>query len=243
MTQHFIKHAEWPRKHSNKFDCVFMDPPDNIGLQYKDSTDNISAHKYGIRMFNWLSAGIDSLSDTGTMWVSFNSQYTLLVARMSDSILQSQKNLTIKTMVQTFTFGQHSQYDFGNNHRPLWRFQKPDAKVYTDQIRCESVRQKQGDKRADPHGRVPSDVFDFPRVVGNSRQRRSWHPTQLGEGLVERCIKSCTLKDDWVLDVFSGTGTALRVCKSIGRNSVSVESSLYYCTMIAAEHDLEVLNP
>ena len=37
-----------------------------------------------------------------------------------------------------------------------------------------------------------SDVFNFTRVTGNSKQRRTWHPTQLNEGLVERCVKLTT---------------------------------------------------
>jgi site-specific DNA-methyltransferase (adenine-specific) len=97
-----------------------------------------------------------------------------------------------------------------------------------------------GDKRADPRGRVPSDHFDFPRVTGNSSQRRKWHKTQLNEGLVERCIKSCTEEGDVVIDPFAGTGTTLRVCKSIGRSCVTMDLSEFYCQQIAEEHQLEI---
>lgn len=242
MTQHFVKHAEWPIKLDGIYDCVFMDPPDNIKKNYKDddTKDHIDPDDYESKMFTWLAAGLNSMNLSGTMWVSFNAQHTFMMSRVCEDLF-IHFDINIRPMVQTFTFGQHNSFDFGNNYRPLWRFQMPNAKVYTEQIRCESERQKQGDKRADPRGKVPGDSFSFPRVVGNSKQRRNWHPTQLNEGLVERCIKSCTIKDDWVLDVFSGTGTTLRVCKAISRKSISIESSLHYCTMIAAEHDLEVL--
>ena len=54
----------------------------------------------------------------------------------------------------------------GNNHRPLWRLMhKNTAVLYPDQIRVPSWRQENGDKRADPRGRVPGDVFDFTRVT------------------------------------------------------------------------------
>jgi DNA modification methylase len=65
-------------------------------------------------------------------------------------------------------------------------------------------------------------VFDFTRVVGNSKQRRSWHPTQLNEGLVERCVKFTTPERETILDPFGGTGTTLRVCRPLG----------YPCTLI-----------
>ena len=46
--------------------------------------------------------------------------------------------------------------------------------------------------------------------------RHTWHPTQLNEGLVERCIKFTTPPGEPVLDPFGGTGTTLRVCKTLG---------------------------
>jgi DNA modification methylase len=101
-----------------------------------------------------------------------------------------------------------------------------------------SWRQENGDKRADPRGRVPGDVFDFTRVVGNSKQRRPWHPTQLNEGLVERCIKLSTHEGDTVLDPFGGTGTTLRVCKPLGIACTLIELHLGYCVKIAAEHGM-----
>jgi DNA modification methylase len=77
-------------------------------------------------------------------------------------------------------------------------------------------------------------------VVGNSKQRRKWHKTQLNEGLVERCIKSCTQPGDIVIDPFAGTGTTLRVCKSIDRSCVTMDLSRTYCQRIADEHNLEI---
>jgi site-specific DNA-methyltransferase (adenine-specific) len=103
-----------------------------------------------------------------------------------------------------------------------------------------SWRQKNGDKRADPRGRVPGDVFSFARVTGNSKQRRSWHPTQLNEGLVERCLKLTTPEGGTVLDPFAGTGTTLRVCDRLGMNCTLIEIDPKYCKLIAKEHNLKV---
>ena len=98
-----------------------------------------------------------------------------------------------KPCVQTFTFGQHNHHDLGNNHRPLLRLRWRDAPLYPDAIRVPSLaaRERRQAGRS-PRGRVPGDVFDFTRVTGNSKQRRTWHPTQLNEGLVERCVKLTT---------------------------------------------------
>jgi DNA modification methylase len=80
------------------------------------------------------------------------------------------------------------------------------------------------------------DVFDFPRVTGNSKQRCDWHPTQLHEELVERCIKLSTREYGTVLDPFGGTGTTLRACKNTNRSCTMVEKSAGYCAKIREEH-------
>lgn len=82
----------------------------------------------------------------------------------------------------------------------------------------------------------PGDVFDFPRVTGNSKQRCDWHPTQLHEELVERCVKLHTVEGDRVVDTFGGTGTTLRVCRKIGRKCTLIELSEGYCGKLLEEN-------
>lgn len=222
----------------NRCECLFADPPDNIGLGYGEYKDGLPDAEYVAQLDKWVR---EFVSLTDTTWISFNAKWTLDMGCICRGIQRLFPSLKVKPMVQTFTFGQHNKHDFGNNHRPLWRLSWPEAKVYPEQIKVESWRQKHGDKRAAPGGRVPGDVFDFPRVTGNSQQRRKWHPTQLHEGLVERCIESCTKEGDLVVDPFGGTGTTLRVCKQINRSCLTGDIDLAYCTNIAAENDLQVI--
>ena len=220
----------------DEFDCIFADPPDCIGLNYNEYQDKMPDHEYVELLSRWVTTFVESARTT---WISFNARWTVDMGVIAKSLMAT-NDIEVKPCVQVFTFGQHNHHDFGNNHRPLWRFRWPDAPVYTDAIRVPSWRQLNGDKRADPRGRVPGDVFDFPRVTGNSKQRRSWHPTQLHEELVERCIKSCTCEGDTVCDPFAGTGTSLRVCKRINRDIVTCDVDRTYCEKIAMEHGLEV---
>jgi DNA modification methylase len=140
--------------------------------------------------------------------------------------------------VQIFTFGQHNQHDLGNNHRPLVRLMRKGTALYPDAIRVPSWRQLNGDKRADPRGRVPGDVLDFPRVTGNSKQRRPWHPTQLHEDLYERCIRLTCGPDAKPCDLFAGTGTMARACANTGNDCTLIELDPKYCKEIAKEHNL-----
>lgn len=216
--------------------CIFADPPDNIGLTYDGHNDGMDSYDYLVFMEECIRLMI---AKADVVWLSFNSRWILDFARIVDDILwrrnESRDSWEVKTCVQTFTFGQHNKHDLGNNHRPLWRIMQKGYPIYPDSIRIESERQKAGDKRAHPGGRVPGDVFDFPRVTGNSKQRRRWHPTQLHEGLVERCIKLVTQPGALVLDPFAGTGTTGRVCRRIDRECILVDVSPTYCEEMKLE--------
>lgn len=215
--------------------CIFADPPDNIGLNYNEYKDTQTDEDYHILLWSWVNAFVCTAD---IVWISFNARWTMSMGAIVKDLLNGRKDLECKPCIQTFTFGQHSHHDLGNNHRPLWRIMKKDTKLYPDAIRVPSWRQEHGDKRADPRGRVPGDVFDFTRVTGNSKQRRPWHPTQLNEGLVERCIKLSTVEGDTVCDPFAGTGTTLRVCKPLNRPCTLIEMDLGYCQKIAEEHGM-----
>jgi DNA modification methylase len=215
------------------YDTVFADPPDNIGLKYNSFKDRKSDHVY----LDWIETCLDMfMRHSRAIWVSYNARWTFKVAAMVIRLLNGYPEWSAKPCVQVFTFGQHNRHDLGNNHRPLIRLLHDSVKLHADAIRIPSWRQEHGDPRADPKGRVPGDVFDFPRVTGNSKQRRSWHPTQLHEGLVERCIKLTTPEGGTVLDPFAGTGTVLRVCKRLEIPCTSIEIDPAYCDKIFREH-------
>jgi len=218
---------------------ILADPPDNIGLGYQSYRDRLPDDQYVKLLRQWLSLFVLRAK---TVWFSYNARWTFEVGKIVLDILGLRTGeVEAKPCVQTFTFGQHRHDDLGNNHRPLLRLRWRDAPLRPDAIRVPSWRQENGDKRADPRGRVPGDHFDFPRVTGNSKQRRPWHPTQLNEGLVERCIKLTTPEGGTVLDPFAGTGTTLRVCKRLGLPCTLVELDALYCAKIAEEHGMKRL--
>lgn len=270
------------------------DPPDNIGLGYDECKDKRSHDEYVQFLFNMV---INSITVAPICWFSFNAKWTFEMGAIFQKVIYDSefhaprggpKVLEGKACTQVFTFGQHRDTDLGNNHRPLWRLMRKGTPLYPEHIKVPSWRQRNGDKRAAPGGRVPGDVFDmqypnvlsealsildsveegsasaaaetalaadllrsnplpgsvfdFPRVTGNSKQRCDWHPTQLHEELVERCIKLSTKEGDHVIDPFGGTGTTLRVCERINRSCTLIEMSEGYCNKIAEENGLTSRN-
>ncbi len=156
--------------------CIVADPPDGIGLKYNSYDDRTPADRYVAWLRRCLSVFLEKAR---VVWVSYNARWTFEIGRLVCEILESPggSHIEAKPCIQAFTFGQHNHNDLGNCHRPLLRLRWKDAPLYPDAIRVPSWRQLNGDKRADPRGRVPGDVFDFPRVTGNSKQRRAWHAT------------------------------------------------------------------
>lgn len=216
-----------------KFDCIFADPPDNIKLGYGEYEDNLRPDDYEELLWKWVQYFTLAAP---VVWISFNSRWLTHMGSIVHGFLRSNDEWEFKPFVQTFTFGQNNKHDCGNGHRPLWRLRHPSAPLYPDNIKVPSWRQEHGDKRAAPGGRVPLDVWDFPRVTGNSKQRRSWHPTQLHEDLVRRAILLSTHHNQSVCDPFGGTGTTLRVCKDTGRLCTLIEIDGGYCDRIQEEH-------
>jgi hypothetical protein len=212
------------------WDTIFADPPDNIDLGYDEYEDDMPNEDYLAFLRECLYTFINTAK---TVWFSFNVKWIKEVAEYVDEICKCNGHYGTCTggirliedrfYVQYFTFGQHRATDFGNNMRPLWRLRWVNAHLDPDAVRVESQRQRMGDKRADPRGRVPGDVgqtdvgefanslsragrdcvFDWPRVTGNSKQRRKWHKTQLNEGFVRQCLIMSTPAGGSVLDPFA----------------------------------------
>lgn len=220
------------------YDCIFVDIPDNIGLKYNSYNDKKNKSDYICWIHNLIQ---ESLKHTEIFWISFNSKW---IAEIGSIIYYSLPiDWKYKACVQIFTFGQHNQNDFCNNHRPIWRISKKDARFYPNNIREKSWRQIHGDKRANPAGRIPGDVFDIPRVTGNSKQRKKWIPTQLNTLLLEKIVKFSTKPDDIVLDLCAGSGSMLTTCKNLVRNCHLIEIDRLYCAKIAQEHNMQEITP
>lgn len=62
-----------------------------------------------------------------------------------------------------------------------------------------------------------------------------WHDAPYPEELVERLVLLYSYEDDTILDPFGGTLTNMKVCRKLGRNSVSIELSDEYIEK-AKEH-------
>jgi DNA modification methylase len=215
--------------------CIFADPPDNIALDYDEYKDRKPDHEYLADMMRWLDTATQKAS---TVWWSFNARWTIEMGVIAQAIKSKWGGqLEAKTMVQVFTFGQHNPHDFGNNHRPLWRFQHASGQRNMDAIRVPSWRQLNGDKRADPRGRVPGDVFETNETGAAYAAVGSWLSAALDDPTVcdemKRDIEAWF--NTWPGDVFDyprvvGTGKQRRKWHPTQLNEDLVERAIVSAT-------------
>lgn len=223
---------------------IFADPPDNLGLKYEGFVDKWESDE---QYLEWLvDVTSVALDHTEIFWLSYYYKWDFrLKGRMYKGLPNTLANYDIKPYVWWYTFGQHNKNDNGSCFRPMLRFKRKGAVIYPDAIREPSARQREyNDKRANPAGKVPGDVWDGvwqeSRVCGSFTEKKKWHLNQHPEALIERMVKLSCKPGDLVIDMFAGTGTVNRVCKKLGIDCIGIEISKFYCEQII--HDTESNN-
>jgi site-specific DNA-methyltransferase (adenine-specific) len=208
-------------------DLIFADPPFNIGYKYDVYDDHKKYDEYHEWTQRWMAACYKALKPAGSFWVAIGDEYAAEIKMIGDRLGLHLRNWVI----WHYTFGQNAKAKFSRAHAHLFYWVK-DAGSFTFndmEIRIPSARQTTyGDKRANPKGRLPDDVWSFSRVCGTFGERVKWHPCQMPEAVLERIIRVSSSKGDLVLDPFSGSGTTLAVAARLGRRWLGYDISPDY---------------
>jgi site-specific DNA-methyltransferase (adenine-specific) len=209
-------------------DLIFADPPFNIGYKYDKYYDKVKSKNYIAWTKEWMGVCKKVLKPTGSFYIAIGDEYAANVKVIADELGLFMRNW----IIWHYTFGQQTKRKFARAHTHIFYFvnDKKDFTFNEYAVRVPSDRQLiYGDKRANPAGKMPDDVWgEFPRVCGTFKEREEWHPCQMPENLLERIIAVSSNAEDCVLDPFSGSGTTLAAAKQLGRNYVGVEISRKY---------------
>ena len=203
-----------------KVDLIVADPPDNIGLKYDGFTDRLPVEEYEANILCWLCKMAD-LTD-GPIFLTFNEKWT----RAVENSIEELGIPLIQRLQWHYTFGQDQTRNgkYSLCYRPVYWLNS--AYVRPKQIKVPSARQtKYKDKRAAPGGKMPANVWEFPRICGTFNERRNWLPTQLPEALVERIVKGHCPPYGRVLDPFVGSGTTAIICRRFNMDCVGIDVS------------------
>lgn len=218
-----------PRLHDSgdRYQLVFADPPFNIGYKYDEYKDTLTPDQYKEWCRQWLRDSYSVMDPYGSIVVAIGDEYAAEMKLLLDELGFYMRNW----IIWYYTFGVHCETKFGRNHTHLLYYVKNKKHFKFHPPRQESERQRLGDKRANPVGRVPGDVWQFPRLVGNARERTT-HPCQMPESVLSLVIESLTTQSDRILDPFAGSGTTLAVAKRLGRKADGIELSQNYISNI-----------
>jgi len=210
-------------------DLIFADPPFNIGYKYDKYYDRVKKKNYIAWTQAWMEACTKVLKPHGSFYIAIGDDYAAHVKLIAEDEL----GLTMRNwIIWHYTFGQQTKTKFARAHTHIFYF-VADKKnfVFNDHaVRVPSDRQlTYGDKRANPAGKMPDDVWNgFVRVCGTFKERQGWHPCQMPESLLMRIVAVSSNPGDCVLDPFSGSGTTAAAACQLGRDYVGLDISEDY---------------
>ncbi len=213
------------------FDLIFADPPFNIGLKYDTYKDNLSYNEYYEWSEKWINETYRLLNNKGSIYIAIGDEFAAEI-----NIILKKSGFHLRNwIIWYYTFGQNQKRKFSRSHTHILYFtkSKDDFIFNIDEVRIPSARQLiYNDRRANPKGKIPDDVWTFSRVCGTFKERVERHPCQMPENLLERIIKVSSNENNIVFDPFGGTGTTSVVAKKLNRHYVTIEISKEYYQVI-----------
>jgi len=225
---------------SNSIDLIFADPPFNIGIKYNNYNDNLSYEEYCTWLEEWIKETYRILEKTGSIYIAIGDEF----AAETNIILKKTGFYFRNWLIWYYTFGQNQRKKFSRAHTHIFYFTKDEKKFKFngDDIRIPSARQLvYNDKRANPKGKIPDDVWQISRVCGTFKERLGKHPCQMPENLLKRIILTSSDIHNIVLDPFGGTGTTAMVAKKLRRHFITIEISEEYYNIILKRINNEII--
>lgn len=223
---------------------IITSPPYNLGKSYEKATE---LEKY----LDELSPVLDELlrvlsSDGSVCWQVGNFVENGEVFPLDIFYYQLFKKRGFKLrnrIIWHFAHGLHASKRFSGRYETLLWFTKSDEYTFNlDDVRVPSKYpgktyykgDKKGQPSGNPLGKNPSDIWEIlvqewetalwniPNVKANHAEK-TLHPCQFPIELVERCVLALTDEEDWVLDPFSGVGSALLAALKNNRRAIGCE--------------------
>lgn len=247
-------------------DLVFADPPFNIGYKYDVYEDRMAAEDYLKWSGEWMSGVYRALKPDGTFWLAIGDDFAAELKLEAQKVGFHTRSWVIwyytfgVNCKHKFSRSHTHLFYFVKDPRNF-TFRSTDLAN-----RIPSARMLvYNDKRQNPVGRLPDDTWIippelektfalrpqdleecyqpnesdwyFPRVAGTFKERAGFHGCQMPEQLLGRIIRTCSEKNETVMDPFSGSASTLVVAKKLGRQFLGFEMSEDY-----AERGTERLN-
>jgi DNA modification methylase len=232
---------------------IITSPPYNIGKAYEKTT-GLAHYLDSLRPV--IEQIIRVLSPEGSLcWQVGNYVEDAEVFPLDIYFYHLFKSQGLKLrnrIIWHFEHGLHASKRFSGRYETLLWFTKTDAYTFNlDSVRVPAKYpgkthfkgEKRGQPSGNPLGKNPSDIWrivaqdwetalwNIPNVKANHPEK-TLHPCQFPIELVERCVLALTNEDDWVLDPFSGVGSALLAALKNNRRAMGCEKEEEYVEIV-----------
>ena len=226
---------------------IYADPPFNLGVDYADYHDRLAEHHYRRFAGEWVRTSLKYLRPDGWFVICSPPEWSWEYENM----LRSAQLVCHDRVIWHRTFGAQSQdggrlskayTDLLIYHLPVVGAPTVDNDVLPrwDRYRIPSARQlKYNDRRADPLGKIPGNVWEIPddpnsdvwkvsMICGTFGERVGWCPAQQPLELLFRVLLGLTNVGHLVFDPFAGASTTAVACKLLRRGCVTFDTSKQY---------------
>jgi DNA modification methylase len=229
---------------------IITSPPYNIGKEYETQT---KLEHYLEQIQPILKEIVRVLSPSGSLcWQVGNYVEKSEVFPLDIYYYPIFKKLGLQLrnrIIWTFEHGLHCSVRYSGRYETLLWFTKTQDYIFNlDSVRVPSKYPgktnfrpgpKYGLPSGNPLGKNPGDVWklieqewetclwSIPNVKANHPEK-TIHPCQFPIELVERCVLAFTDENDWVLDPFSGVGSAMLAAVMHNRRAMGCERELAY---------------
>lgn len=209
---------------------IVCDPPYNLKLAKWDSHE-----KYVDWASRWVAEFDRVLLPEGSVVVFGGLQFQ---GESGGDLLELMHHIRhhmpwrlVNLIVWHYANGMSAHRFFANRHEEIAWFAKSAKYVfnldavrepYNDATRLAYLKDKRLRPESVNKGRNPTNVWQIPRLNGNSKERTG-HPTQKPQALIRRLLLALSNPGDVVLDPFAGSGVTGRVAKELDRSSILID--------------------
>lgn len=226
--QIFADVAENIHKHISPRAAVgFADPPYNQGMEYGgESDDAMPDSEYLQYLGGWVQSLSLAVRPGGLVMFLVPERW----ADETSVLMKEHVGPRYRRVIWHETFAQYNRHDITRGHRHLFmhRVEGGPEIFNPEAIRIPSARILMGDKRANPDGRIPDDVWKIRRLQGTSKDRVDWHECQLPPEILERIVRGWTNPGDLIAEQFSGSASLARMANRWGRRYIGVDINPEY---------------
>lgn len=211
---------------------VVTSPPYNIGKEYEK---RLHLDLYLQQQAEVISECVRALSLRGSICWQVGNYVDKGAIIPLDAILYpvfAQLGLKMRNrIIWHFEHGLHCSRRFSGRYETIIWFTKTDDFVFNlDPVRVPQKYPgkkhfkgpKAGQYSCNPLGKNPGDLWVIPNVKSNHVEKTE-HPCQFPVALIERLVLALSNEEDWVLDPFLGTGTAVIAALRHNRRGAGAE--------------------